>query len=383
MHVLISALSRFTEPTGICRHAANLALALDQSGAVERVSFVTGAWQERYFRSELGLESAARVRIEAVQIRNSSISRNLWFMRGLPELSRTLHADVVHLSFPVPVIRRSYNCKTVATLHDLYPYDVAQNFGYPNVLFVRMFLRTCLAGADAITCVSEVTRKRLATLYRARHIHKSLVIPNIVRMGAMPGTRPGNLRFEQYVLCVAQHRANKNLSLAIRGFAEMLAKRVLPNGTGLVIVGAPGPDTLKLERAVAELRLGNLVQFLSSLRETELTWMYQHCTLFLVTSTHEGFCLPLAEALYFGCPVVCSDIPVLREIGSEECCYFKLADSAATEIANVASVALKNGWREPSVKPHSSELAGQRYLELYSKLTGISLGAQMPARFLG
>jgi glycosyltransferase involved in cell wall biosynthesis len=38
----------------------------------------------------------------------------------------------------------------------------------------------------------------------------------------------------------------------------------------------------------------------------------------------EGFGLPIAEGLFCGTRVVCSDIPVFREIGRDACHYFDL-----------------------------------------------------------
>jgi glycosyltransferase involved in cell wall biosynthesis len=381
MHILVSAVSRFMEPTGICRHAANLAMALDECGLVERITFVAGEWQEQYFRAELRLSEERNIRIQTVGIPNTSLRRNRWFVSGLPELARESCSDVVHLSFPVPVVRGSYKCGLAVTLHDLYPHDVPTNFGYPNAWLIKSFLRSCLSEADGIACVSEVTQKRLATIYKGRFSGKSIVIPNVVKMRASHSTRPAALSFDQYVLCVAQHRGNKNLTLAVQGFSEIISRGVVPKSTGLVIIGTPGPDTARVEKAVADAKLSTSVQFLSSLSEGELIWMYEHCSLFLVTSTHEGFCLPLAEALEFGCPVVCSDIPILRETGTQDCCYFDLSKSAPSEIATAAKLALEKGRRDPSVRPCSLAATGQKYVALYSQMTGQSQAEKASTAF--
>jgi len=347
-------------------------MALDESGSVGRTTLVIGEWQEEYFRTKLGLSAKANIATQTVQFRNSPLSRNLWFLRGLPKLAERLRADVVHLAFPVPVIRHSYKCPVVATLHDLYPYDIPSNFGYPNALFVRTFLRNCLAGADAIACVSSTTQNRLGQFNR-RFLSKSVVIPNAARLNSVTSKRPQALCFENYVLSVAQHRQNKNLSLAIRGFAKARATGVLPRQTGLVIVGAPGPETARLRDSVREWGIGDSVRFLSSLRDPELRWLYEHCALFLVTSTHEGFCLPLAEALTFGCPIACSDIPILREIGGSDCCYFELNDRSEQNVVAAVKVALAKARRALASDNNALAERGRRYAELYSNLTGTSI----------
>ena len=45
MHILIAALHRPTKPTGVCRHAVNLAQCLADTDEVDKVTLVIGAWQ--------------------------------------------------------------------------------------------------------------------------------------------------------------------------------------------------------------------------------------------------------------------------------------------------------------------------------------------------
>jgi len=45
-------------------------------------------------------------------------------------------------------------------------------------------------------------------------------------------------------------------------------------------------------------------------------------------SKYEGFSLPNLEAMAIGCPLICSDIPVFREICKDSVIYFDLKDSS-------------------------------------------------------
>ena len=49
MHILIAALHRPTKPTGVCRHAANLAQCLADTPEVSKVTLIVGTWQKDYF----------------------------------------------------------------------------------------------------------------------------------------------------------------------------------------------------------------------------------------------------------------------------------------------------------------------------------------------
>jgi len=53
----------------------------------------------------------------------------------------------------------------------------------------------------------------------------------------------------------------------------------------------------------------------------DLETLYQSAVFYVCPSLFEGFGLPLLEAMQRGCPVLASDIPVLREIGGDAVTY--------------------------------------------------------------
>lgn len=371
MHVLISAVSRFLSPTGICRHAANVALALETRPEIRRISFVVGTWQEQYYRDTLKLGDSEKIKILPVSILNNSLHRNLWFKRGLPKLSKAIAADVVHLSFPVPIERRSLLCRTVVTLHDLYPYDIPENFGFPHVLLTRKLLRAAITNADAIACVSQTTLCRLCELFPKAQ-QKAVKIFNVVQPWRVTPRVPEVVLFKSFVLTVAQHRQNKNLLLGIEGFAQLRQQKIVPPDSGLVIVGSPGPETGSLKQAISRLQLQNAVQMVSGIPEAELRWLYENCLLFMATSSFEGFCFPLVEAMFAGCRIVCSDIPVFREIGSSECVYFGLRQPAVESLlAAVRKVWNHARQHQTKAVEFSPAAIGEQYSGLYRKLVGL------------
>jgi hypothetical protein len=122
MRVLITAVNRFTEPTGICKHAANLARALGTVPDMQQVTLLIGPWQIKYFEKAFGAVSSSKVSIVPATLDNSSLERNKWYLANLPQVVRRERFDIVHLSFPAPVIARAVKAAVVTTLHDLYPY---------------------------------------------------------------------------------------------------------------------------------------------------------------------------------------------------------------------------------------------------------------------
>jgi glycosyltransferase involved in cell wall biosynthesis len=371
MKIAINALWRATSPSGICRHAANLARSLCIRDQIERVFLVVGYWQAPYFAMAFQL-SHNKLSILPVQIANNALARNLWYLDGLPRLVEMLGADVVHLSFPVPVARKRWPVPIVTTLHDLYPYDARGNFGFPRVLGNRALLRTCLRQSDRVVCDSDFTRHRLATLFGDHIDRKATRIYCCVEPADIRQSRPPthDLRHRPFVLCVAQHRRNKNFSLLLNGFAALLRERLVSDETLLLVIGSTGPETPAILRLISTLALETNVRLLRDIKDAELAWLYKNTTLSLYTSTIEGFGLPLAEALHYGARTVCSDIPVFREVGKDSCTFFSLeCANPVQDFLRACEVALRNS---PLPMAHrylfSADAIGTQHVDIYLEL---------------
>jgi glycosyltransferase involved in cell wall biosynthesis len=84
-------------------------------------------------------------------------------------------------------------------------------------------------------------------------------------------------------------------------------------GSKLVIVGT-GPDFLGLKRLTESSNLASHVMIRGSCNNNELYSLMKASRIFVFPSMFEGWGLAVAEALACGLPVVCYDIPALREI---------------------------------------------------------------------
>ena len=373
MHILIAALHRPSKPTGICRYAVNLANCLAEDGRVSRISLVIGAWQKEYFQSSFTL-SSQKISLVCINVENSSLSRNTWFLFGLPKLAKSLCPDLVHFSFPLPFIRAFFSVPVVSTVHDLYPYEYPSNFGYPQVFFNQLFLSQCIRNSNSLTCVSNLTLEKLNSFFPAVCRQKEVVtIYNHVEFSHICPKPPQSLDVlptqSSFILCVAQHRKNKNLDLLIQAYNHLLKNNDLGNTTKLVIVGSLGPKTENLLRLINNLSLNKSVLLISAINDNELCWLYQNCYLFVIPSCTEGFCLPLAEALHFSSRIVCSDIPIFREIGSSRCTYFSLNDDTVKNLSEAMIHSLKETTsKDSSLVRFSKSNSANQYISLYHKV---------------
>ncbi|NHC33854.1 glycosyltransferase family 4 protein [Scytonema millei] len=370
MHILIAALHRPAKPTGVCRHAANLAQCLADTKEVTQVSLIVGTWQKHYFETFF---SSKKIDLIDVDLDNTALARNMWFLFGLPKLANRLSPDLVYMSFPLPFLRSLFSSPVVSTIHDLYPYENPEVFGYPNAIFNRLFLKQCITNSDGLACVSKSTLNSLKSYFPNLHSRQLVtVIYNYVSLGRAPERLSNQLPIDErdsFLLCVAQHRKNKNIDIAIQAFSFLINNKDLNNTTKLVIVGNNGPETEKLHQLIDRLSLQERVLLLDSIRDSELCWLYQHCKMFVAPSSQEGFCLPLAEALHFSCRIVCSDIPIFREIGSSRCIYFELQGDPAINLSQAIIHALEKPLNKASkdIRFSKSDVAA-RYLDFYSAI---------------
>jgi glycosyltransferase involved in cell wall biosynthesis len=130
-----------------------------------------------------------------------------------------------------------------------------------------------------------------------------------------------------FLLHVGSAAARKRLDLLFEVFARL---RTLHPELRLVQHGA----ALTEEHAAHLERCGIKGAFLqpaagSRLDRRVLAGLYRRAKAVLVTSSAEGFGLPVIEALACGAPVFASDIPVLREVAEDAAIYCPMGDADA------------------------------------------------------
>jgi glycosyltransferase involved in cell wall biosynthesis len=87
-----------------------------------------------------------------------------------------------------------------------------------------------------------------------------------------------------------------------------------------------GAFTAEQTRLLNRLNLDDSIQVLPFIDRPVLAAVYRRAAMVLLPSEREGFGLPVVEAMACGTPVVASDIPALREVGTEAATYCEVAD---------------------------------------------------------
>ncbi|HEY1413871.1 MAG TPA: glycosyltransferase family 1 protein, partial [Rhodopila sp.] len=207
-------------------------------------------------------------------------------------------------------LRRS-RAAFVPLVHDLIPLEFPE-YGRPGeAARHRRRIATVAALADGIVVNSAATAAALAPYVPpGRPVH---VAP--LGIASPTGDIAAEVDERPYFLCVGTIEPRKNHLLLLHLWRRLVARdgNAAPR---LVIVGGRGwenENVLDLLERSSVLR-GHVTE-LGTVPDTRLTALLRGARALLMPSFAEGFGLPVAEAVAHGTPVLCSDLPALREAG--------------------------------------------------------------------
>ena len=123
-----------------------------------------------------------------------------------------------------------------------------------------------------------------------------------------------------YLLCVGSTLGRKNLDVVLEAFLVLQRRGTLK--LSLVLAGTM---RRRVKNALASDKykaIAHRVIPAIDPNQAELVRLYKSCTALVLPSFIEGWGLPAGEALWFGRRVICSDIPVLREVCGDQAHFF-------------------------------------------------------------
>jgi len=124
-------------------------------------------------------------------------------------------------------------------------------------------------------------------------------------------------------IVVGSIEPRKNHSFILDAFEDLWRTGVRAK---LVIIGRSGWKNEDLvARITGHAQYRTQLFLLRDIDDSELGYAYGEASALVIASTVEGFGLPVVEAFQRGLPVLCSDIPVFREIADGRATFFHLA----------------------------------------------------------
>lgn len=256
----------------------------------------------------------------------------------LPLLILIHKPDLTHFPhFNVPLI---YTGKFVVTIHDLLMHTqkgleattLKPFFYYIKRLGYMAVFNRAVMGSVKIIVPTSTIKNELVEFYK---IDENKVIVTYEGVDLSPNT--GNIKKTEgdYFIYTGNAYPHKNLTRLIKSIAFI--NNELGRPAKLLIASSRNEFTKRLESLIKKLGAGEFVKLLGFVSDADLAALYKNATAFVFPSLSEGFGLPGLEAINAGAVVVCSDIPVFREVYGKNAFYFDPNDtrSIAKELSEV------------------------------------------------
>ncbi|CAN5575091.1 hypothetical protein BH23CHL2_BH23CHL2_28830 [soil metagenome] len=284
----------------------------------------------------------------------------IWSQLVLPIGAWRRQIDVLHTSMIGSIFAP---CPQVVTVHDGLDFRPQWRPSAIWSAYVRSAGALSARRAAAVVTVSSAAALDIQRFFRVRE-EKIHVVWNGARhftsdgsSSPVAGPKPG-----QYVLVVGSRARYKNHETAIA--AVELVRERFPD-IKLVLAGG-GLEDLAGDRA--------WVHTPGRVSDEELGWLYEHAALCCVPSFHEGFGLPVVEALICGVPVVASDIPAMREVGRDAARFADPLSPAAFAgemlaiIENPAAERARVALRSSEISERTWQRAAGEIVEIYTSV---------------
>jgi glycosyltransferase involved in cell wall biosynthesis len=296
-------------PAGRPRRVHQLLAALAYGDAISNEALAIRGHLRR-----AGLDSD--IFAEAVHPRMAGLARPLW---QYEEVSAPDTVCLFHFSIGSAAARLIFHApdRLVSIYHNITPAEWFLGF-HPHLTGLCYHGRRELAAFAPRTELalgdSEYNRRELEAAGYARTDVLPIVLDlESYRQPPAPLVRRLFDDGRTNIVFVGRIIPNKKIDDLIRVFA--LYQRLFDRRSRLLLVGdTRGHERYydRLQELVRERRVEEVV-FTGQVDDDDLRACYASADLFLCLSEHEGFCVPLLEAMAFGVPVIAYDAGAVRE----------------------------------------------------------------------
>lgn len=261
------------------------------------------------------------------KIKNSTVKRILyilWINFVFPISTMFKNADIIIFTNTLTPFYKIPNKKYYPVLHDLWAYKSPETVTFIQSLYTRIVIASIKNTYEKIITVSETIKQEIVDFFNCSEEDVNVVY-NYFSFGEKPVLDYSkeeqlkilskyNIESKKYILSVATLNKRKNIPMLIDAYSQ------LDSDIKLVLVGKASSESFNCNNQ-------NII-FTGYLSDDELKVLYKHAFLYVFPSVYEGFGIPIIDAQAFGIPVICSNIPVFKEIAGKgaEFCELNILD---------------------------------------------------------
>jgi glycosyltransferase involved in cell wall biosynthesis len=265
------------------------------------------------------------------------------------------------LFVPSHVLPLVHPQRSVVTVHDLgYHYYPEAHTAFQNV-YLRWSTRYNARAATRIVADSKATQRDLMHYYGIPEDRIRVVYPGrdeslvpVVEPVTLARVRARYGLSDSYLLYVGTLHPRKNLVRLVQAFAVLLRSSLsmpepLPSNLQLVLAGQKGWLYDKVFAQVRELGLTERVVLTGYVPDADLPVLLSGALAFVFPSLHEGFGLPVLEAMACATPVICSNVSSLPEVAGDAALLVDPLDTGLLAQA-ISQIVIDEGLRRMLVE---------------------------------
>ena len=248
--------------------------------------------------------------VETIEVKNSKFDKLAKIERFLYFSAEAKNIDIVHSSYyRLPKFNANSRFKTVVTAYDC----IHERYRTGIVLKSHVYAKKrALNYCDHVISISESTKKDLIKFYSVPeskisvcHLNVSPIFRTSERQKCSTNTKFLDTSDTPFFLFVGGRKGYKNFNLAVEALEN------LPEAQLKICGGGPlNSNELKFLAKKLEGRY----EFIPSVNDHYLKWLYQNSIALLYPSSFEGFGLPPLECILSGGRVVSQDTSSLKEV---------------------------------------------------------------------
>ena len=202
----------------------------------------------------------------------------------------------------------------VATVHDMTLHRTPWAMREETRADLERKLARTIARAHAVITPTETVRAELlehgdAPPAAVHAVHEAGRLHHVT-----PGEPPPDVP-PRFVLHVGTIEPRKNVATLLDAWPRL--RSAMPDAPPLVLCGKLGWGRESIEGELARADAEGWLRWLGYAPDETLRALYDRAALVVCPSHYEGFGLPLVEAMSVATPIVCSDIPVFREVAAD------------------------------------------------------------------
>jgi glycosyltransferase involved in cell wall biosynthesis len=230
--------------------------------------------------------------------------------------------DVLHTTFDFGVPLYPIT-KIVVTVHDAFFGPLTFFKSFKTRLVYQLLTRYSVHKSDITVVISDFVRRKV--LQYIPGVRSKADKIRVVQNGVGSKFRSFHHRQEieqmkqryrikgKYLFCVGSFASrNKNLLRILEAFCNLPVR--LRSEYQLVIAGEFLSTVPEASRVIERLRAEDFIRCLGYVPDDDLPLLYNGAEVFIFPSLHEGFGIPVLEAMACGTPVMTSNVTAMPEI---------------------------------------------------------------------